>query len=101
MAIKMNSKSSMFLNIIVLMLSLLLIISMAEGRVPTGVNLFGQPKPVYTYCAEVIGVKKGDTCFDIAQSLNMTAKAFNSINPGITCTNLFVGQWICISGVTI
>ncbi|PIA34386.1 hypothetical protein AQUCO_03800180v1 [Aquilegia coerulea] len=97
MAIKMNNKSSMVVNI-VLTLSLLLIISMTEGRL-LGVNIFGQPKTVY--CSKVLGVQNGDTCFDIAQSLNLTAKVFNSINPGINCTDLFIGQWICISGVVI
>ncbi|KAI3456349.1 hypothetical protein Pfo_013012 [Paulownia fortunei] len=91
---KASNKVSIFLNF-ALMLSLLLIITIAESRSIFGVNR--KASPTLT-CDSVVGVKSGDTCFEIAQTNNLTAKAFDTINPNLNCTALFVGQWLCIDG---
>ncbi|KAM7500850.1 hypothetical protein LguiA_025264 [Lonicera macranthoides] len=56
---------------------------------------FAAPKP---QCNSAYGVKSGDTCFGITQTLNMTTEFFDSINPNLNCTSLFVSQWLCING---
>ncbi|MFS8032888.1 putative LysM domain-containing protein [Helianthus anomalus] len=53
------------------------------------------------YCTSVIGVKSGDTCFDIAHKSKLSSKLFKLINPNLNCNNLFVGEWICIGGVVL
>ncbi|KAF9601502.1 hypothetical protein IFM89_020297 [Coptis chinensis] len=89
---KINNKVAMF-NI-VFMLSLLLIMSTAEGRF-FGLT-FGRVKT--PNCDEVVGVQSGDTCFGIIQSSNSTAATFAAINPNLNCSALFIGQWLCVSG---
>lgn len=49
-------------------------------------------------CDTVLGVTKGDTCFDIAKSFELTTPEFDAINPNINCAALFVGQWVCVAG---
>lgn len=49
-------------------------------------------------CESVVGVKSGDSCFEIAKGENLSSTAFEVINPNLNCTALFIGQWICISG---
>lgn len=49
-------------------------------------------------CDTVFGVRKGDTCFDIAQNFKLSTPEFDSINPNINCAALFVGQWVCVDG---
>ncbi|WJZ96272.1 hypothetical protein VitviT2T_014972 [Vitis vinifera] len=90
---KANNMTTMFLNL-VLMLSFLLIVSMAEGRF---LPVFGKAKST-PQCDSVVGVRSGDTCFAISQMSNMTAKAFSAINPNLNCDALFVGQWLCVAG---
>ncbi|XP_050233016.1 lysM domain-containing protein ARB_03438-like [Mercurialis annua] len=86
------NKASMFLAIV---LSLLLMISTAQARkVSTG---FGGAKPT-AQCVAVTGAEDGDTCTSVAQLFGMTLKFFISINPNINCDDIFVGQWLCISG---
>ncbi|KAF9608775.1 hypothetical protein IFM89_011396 [Coptis chinensis] len=80
---KINNKAAMF-NI-VFMLSLLLIVSMADGRGKT------------LQCDKVVGVQGGDTCLGIIQSSNSTTATFVAINPNLNCSALFVGQWLCVS----
>ncbi|PWA52532.1 lysM domain-containing protein [Artemisia annua] len=54
---------------------------------------------VTPFCVKVIGVKSGDTCFDIAQKFKMSTRSFHGVNPNLNCKKLFVGEWICVSGV--
>ncbi|PWA52534.1 lysM domain-containing protein [Artemisia annua] len=54
--------------------------------------------PAVLVCNSVIGVKSGDTCFDIANNFNLSSKAFESINPNLNCDEMFVGEWICVKG---
>ncbi|KAJ4717584.1 Peptidoglycan-binding lysin domain [Melia azedarach] len=84
-----NTKTSMFLNI-ALILALLLVVSLAEGR-----KLAEESAP---QCVSVSGVQEGDTCFDITKQFDLTTEFFNSINPNLNCDALFVGQWVCIAG---
>ncbi|KAJ9690275.1 hypothetical protein PVL29_012766 [Vitis rotundifolia] len=83
---KANNKS---LNLI-FMLSLLILVSMAESRF-----LGAKATPE---CDAVVGVESGDTCFDIADKFQLTTEFFDSINPNLNCDALFVGQWICVDG---
>nr|GFC03627.1 LysM domain-containing protein [Tanacetum cinerariifolium] len=46
--------------------------------------------PAFPVCSSVIGVKSGDTCFDIANNFELSSKAFESINPNLNCDKLFV-----------
>lgn len=54
--------------------------------------------PVTLKCESVYGVKTGDTCFEIAQTFSVPIEFFDSINPNLNCTALFVGQWVCLNG---
>lgn len=49
-------------------------------------------------CKKVYGAQEGDTCFMVNQKFNVNAIQFNLINPNLNCTNIFVGQWLCIDG---
>ncbi|OVA08002.1 Peptidoglycan-binding lysin domain [Macleaya cordata] len=89
-----NKAAAMFFNL-VLMISVLLIFSMAEGRLLSG---FGKAKATSPKCEFVVGVQSGDTCFDITQKFNTTAEFFTEINPNLQCDKLFVGQWLCVAG---
>ncbi|OMP07861.1 Peptidoglycan-binding Lysin subgroup [Corchorus olitorius] len=88
-----NNKVAMFLNLF-LLLSLLLIINMAESRIlDIGFGKASKPD-----CVKVHGAEEGETCFSISQAFNLTADFFNQINPNITCDKIFVGQWLCVNG---
>ncbi|CAH1448402.1 unnamed protein product [Lactuca virosa] len=50
-------------------------------------------------CSSVVGVKTGDTCFDIAQKFKLSSGLFDFINPNLNCKKLFVGEWICVDGI--
>ncbi|CAB4275969.1 unnamed protein product [Prunus armeniaca] len=79
---------------LVLMLSLLLVVA-SEGQFLAN----GILKPPATLkCESVYGVKTGDTCFEIAQAFSLPTELFDSINPNLNCTALFVGQWVCLNG---
>ncbi|CAL9015361.1 unnamed protein product [Prunus brigantina] len=79
---------------LVLMLSLLLVV-VSEGQFLA--NGILKP-PVTLKCESVYGVKTGDTCFEIAQTFSLPIEFFDSINPNLNCTALFVGQWVCLNG---
>nr|CAN82204.1 hypothetical protein VITISV_000174 [Vitis vinifera] len=74
-----------------LMLSLLIFVSIAESRILGA-------KEATPQCDAVVGVESGDTCFDIADKLQLTTEFFDSINPNLNCDALFVGQWVCVDG---
>ncbi|KAK3014606.1 hypothetical protein RJ639_009839 [Escallonia herrerae] len=38
-------------------------------------------------------VRSEDTCFSIAQAFRLTSDSFVMLNPNLSCTALFVGQW--------
>ncbi|KAF5199588.1 hypothetical protein FRX31_010826 [Thalictrum thalictroides] len=79
---------------LILLISLLLAISMAEGR-----TLFGKKKiSSVVDCEDIYGVQAGDTCSGIVQEFSLTAEFFSDINPNLNCDNLFVGEWVCTSG---
>ncbi|KGN49183.1 hypothetical protein Csa_003390 [Cucumis sativus] len=52
-------------------------------------------------CNKVYGVKNGDTCFDLEQKFKITTPHFSFINPNLNCTDLFIGQWLCLDAVLI
>nr|GLL45759.1 hypothetical protein DCAR_004146 [Ipomoea trifida] len=85
------SKASMF-QIIASLFLLIVVFALAET------NPFGGIIGAGPSCFTVVGVKEGDTCFDIAKSFNVSTKDFNAINPNLNCTALFIGQWLCIEG---
>ncbi|XVF65599.1 hypothetical protein PTKIN_Ptkin09bG0261700 [Pterospermum kingtungense] len=92
---KSNNNIAMYLNL-VLFLSLLLIINMAESRL----FQFGhaKAKTLTPTCVTIYGAEEGDTCFGITQAFNLTSDFFNQINPNLNCDQMFVGQWICVDG---
>ncbi|RWR93215.1 Peptidoglycan-binding lysin domain-containing protein [Cinnamomum micranthum f. kanehirae] len=94
-----NTTSVMFFNV-ALMLSLLLIISMAEARLFGSTQVFGKKDPT-PECVTVHGVVSGETCFSVTQTFNLTIEFFSSINPNLNCSAVFVGQWLCISGTVV
>ncbi|KAJ8621722.1 hypothetical protein MRB53_030251 [Persea americana] len=97
---KANNTSVMFFNL-ALMLSLLLIISMAEARlIFGGVQVFGK-KDQAPACVTVHGVVSGETCFSVTQTFNLTTEFFSAINPNLNCDAIFVGQWLCVSGTVV
>lgn len=55
-------------------------------------------KPATLTCDAVYSVQSGDTCFGVAQMFNLSTEFFDSINPNLNCTALFVGQWLCLDG---
>ncbi|WOG85239.1 hypothetical protein DCAR_0104427 [Daucus carota subsp. sativus] len=80
--------------LLVLVLSIFLFITVSESR---KLSIAAKAKPVPT-CDTVFGVREGDTCFDVAKFFKLTTAEFDSINPNVNCTALFIGQWICIGG---
>ncbi|KAL6287494.1 hypothetical protein ACE6H2_011884 [Prunus campanulata] len=80
---------------LILVLSLLLMVSMAECR-QLGIG-FGKEEtsPV---CDSVYGAEDGDTCGSVIEKFNLSSDFFLSINPNINCDSLFVGQWLCTQG---
>ncbi|PON70921.1 LysM domain containing protein [Parasponia andersonii] len=85
---------------LVLMLSLLLTVSIAESRLfgKLAIGIGKPPAAATPKCDSVYGVQSGDTCFGITQMFNLTTDFFSSINPNLNCTALFVGQWLCTDG---
>ncbi|CAK9141559.1 unnamed protein product [Ilex paraguariensis] len=89
-----NSKASKFFNL-VLILSLLFMVSMAESR-QLGIG-FGKAKAT-PVCNSVYGAEDGDTCISVAQKFKLSDDFFLKINPNINCDTIFVGQWLCTDG---
>ncbi|CAA3005937.1 Hypothetical predicted protein [Olea europaea subsp. europaea] len=90
---KASNNIAMYLNVI-FVVSLLLVITV-ESRSLLDSIVRGNSPPV---CDEVVDVKIGDTCFEVATIFNLTTEFFDAINPNLNCTALFVGQWLCIDG---
>ncbi|KAM1919420.1 hypothetical protein ACFX15_023358 [Malus domestica] len=91
---KANNKMATTLNLI-LVLSLVLMISIAESR-QLGTVGFGEKGDVV--CESVYGAEEGDTCESVIQKFKLTSDSFLSINPNLNCDNFFVGQWLCTEG---
>ncbi|KAL3509509.1 hypothetical protein ACH5RR_028910 [Cinchona calisaya] len=89
-----NIKASVFLNF-ALILSFLLIISVTENRSLAA----GSEQNSVLICDKIYGAQNGDTCFSIAQKFNVTTEFFSSLNPNLNCTNVFVGEWLCVDGL--
>lgn len=47
-------------------------------------------------CANPYTIRSGDYCYSIYTSKGMTSDRFYSLNPGIDCANLQVGQIVCV-----
>ncbi|KAB2619825.1 hypothetical protein D8674_041828 [Pyrus ussuriensis x Pyrus communis] len=86
---KSSNKMATLLNLI-LVLSLVLMISIAESR-KLGIKDVA--------CESVYGAEEGDTCESVIQKFQLGADFFLSINPNLNCDNFFVGQWLCIEGI--
>ncbi|KAB2062396.1 hypothetical protein ERO13_A10G139000v2 [Gossypium hirsutum] len=92
---KSNSNVAMYLNF-ALLISLLLIINMAESRLFHYAH--GKAKMLTPTCVSIYGQQEGDTCFTITQAFNLTFDFFLQINPNLNCDTIFVGQWLCVDG---
>lgn len=51
-------------------------------------------------CTSSVVVKSGDSCWAISQAAGMTVSALQSLNPTATCSNLHIGQTLCVTGGT-
>jgi LysM repeat protein len=51
----------------------------------------------YYGCSNPYSVKQGDTCYEILISYGLDSTTFNSLNPGINCNLLQIGQTICLT----
>ncbi|KAL6198067.1 hypothetical protein ACLB2K_027859 [Fragaria x ananassa] len=102
---KAYTNASMVMNLTVLMVSFLLLVSLAESQffgkgilTPPSPVAPSPPSPPTLKCDSVYGVKSGDTCFEVAQTFNLTTSLFDTLNPNLNCTALFIGQWLCLDG---
>ncbi|KAM5546581.1 hypothetical protein ABKV19_002390 [Rosa sericea] len=82
--------------ILLLVVSLLVIISVAESkRLAVG---FAGKKASALVCNAIYGAEEGDTCSLVAEMFNLSLDSFLAINPNINCDSFFVGQWLCVDG---
>ncbi|KAL6136792.1 hypothetical protein ACLB2K_062087 [Fragaria x ananassa] len=85
--------------ILLLVVSLLVMITVAEStRLADAVGFAGK-KDSALVCNSVYGAEEGDTCSLVAEMFNLSLDTFLAINPNINCDSFFVGQWLCIDGV--
>ncbi|CAL5344880.1 unnamed protein product [Camellia sinensis] len=94
-----SNKITMFINMVLILSVLHIIITIAESRSILSFD-FTNPNTLPS-CNTVVGVESGDTCFELIQALNLTTIYFDSINPNLNCSSLFLGQWLCINGTAI
>ncbi|KAK8510391.1 hypothetical protein V6N12_011760 [Hibiscus sabdariffa] len=87
---KSNSKVSMYLSFVVLV-SLLLIINMAESRLSQFGH--GKAKAFTPTCVSIYAQQEGDTCFSISQAFNLTATQSQSQLPQNLCWRMALRQW--------
>ncbi|KAM5580909.1 hypothetical protein ABKV19_010230 [Rosa sericea] len=80
---------------LILVVSLLLIISLAESKL-LGVTFKDDNSAIV--CNSVYGAKAGDTCGSVVDKFELSLDFFLSINPNINCDSFFVGQWLCTDG---
>ena len=52
-------------------------------------------------CRLFYSINSGDICFSIAQSFNIPFNQFLSLNPGIDCNNLQIGQLTCLASTLV
>ncbi len=50
-------------------------------------------------CTKTIEGAKGDTCWGVANSSSISVTALEALNPGVNCTNLQIGQYLCVAGI--
>ncbi|CAN6702107.1 unnamed protein product [Malus baccata var. baccata] len=99
---KSGNKMATLLNLI-LVLSLVLMISIAESR-KLGISILMQCNVPLEFaeeavaCDSVYGAEEGDTCESVIQKFQLGADFFLSINPNLNCDDFFVGQWLCTEG---
>ncbi|KVH96831.1 Peptidoglycan-binding lysin domain-containing protein [Cynara cardunculus var. scolymus] len=86
----MAKNASIFVKLGAILSLFLMIVVLAESRA-TLVDLT-------VACDKVIGVKAGDDCTSISQSVKLSLASFLTINPNINCVSIFVGQWVCVDG---
>jgi LysM repeat protein len=49
-----------------------------------------------TTCSKRYAIKSGDLCWIIAPIYNLSVDSLVALNPGLVCTNLQIGQSICV-----
>ncbi|KXZ41203.1 hypothetical protein GPECTOR_655g775 [Gonium pectorale] len=72
----------------------------ADVRIITGGSGSGSGTVTPSSCTRTYTVRDGDTCFKIAQSQGTSVAAIFSLNPAVNsgCTNLQIGQRLCLAG---
>ncbi|PTB35488.1 carbohydrate-binding module family 50 protein [Trichoderma asperellum CBS 433.97] len=55
-------------------------------------------KTLQATCSFAIAASSGDTCDSFAAEWGLTKQTFESLNPGVSCPNLGVGQNYCVVG---
>lgn len=56
--------------------------------------------PFSKSCTKVHTVQGGDTCFKLWQANAISDQTFRSLNPGINCSNLQIGQRLCVGSTS-
>lgn len=52
-------------------------------------------------CTTTVIVANGDVCWQIQQQFGLTKAQFLQLNPAVSCTNLLVGQPLCVATPTL
>ncbi|KAJ9560667.1 hypothetical protein OSB04_005827 [Centaurea solstitialis] len=91
------NKISMF-SAFVLLLSFVFLISSGESKMTFNNGFVKQSKLV---CNSIYGTQVGDTCSSIIEEFQLSATTFNAINPNLNCNVVFVGEWLCLDGITV
>ncbi|KAK8519538.1 hypothetical protein V6N12_025573 [Hibiscus sabdariffa] len=91
---KSSSKVSMYLNF-ALLISLLLIINMAESRL----SQFESDDVLQLDMERPKHQKEGDTCISICDAFTLNINSFLALNPNLNCDKIFVGEWLCVDGI--
>ncbi|KAI5660758.1 hypothetical protein M9H77_20081 [Catharanthus roseus] len=93
-----NNKATIYLSFAFV---ILFILSMAESRALNGG--LGATQTIsnqVVVCDKIYGAQSGDNCFSIALQFNLTTEFFASLNPNLNCNHIFIGEWLCVDGVT-
>lgn len=64
-------------------------------------NTVVTPAPAPVSCTNYYSVMNGDICYSIASQYQITLNQLYTLNPGINCNNMYIGQSVCVASSTI